>query len=91
MRIKLGDIITNEIAKKRSLAQGYLAAPFIFNNALDGPIRKLNALAQKREWGIKVQDSEGDTIFICILLFADNYWLISTSPEESRNILTAWL
>ena len=90
IRMKLGSYKTGRIPRTKALFQGDPAAPFIFNHALDRPLFKLHSMAQRKKWGIPiVQDRQ--TFYCAIIAFADNYWILATSPRELQDILTEWL
>ena len=91
MKMRLADLETTPIKRSRSLIQGDPAAPRILNIALDEPLVKFHELAQRRKWGISLRGPDGRAYFLAIICFADNYWLLATSPGELRQMITTWL
>jgi hypothetical protein len=83
---ELGKTRSRRITRERSLIQGDPAAPYLFNMALDFVIRDFVFICKERGWGYSV-----DGTFIPILVFADNFWLISNSPSHLENMLKVWL
>jgi hypothetical protein len=86
VQLEIGHIETKPIVRFRGLLQGDPAAPFLFNYALDIPLWQLEEEAQENKWGVKLKGR-----YRCIILFADNYWIIATSPQEWTAIATRWL
>jgi hypothetical protein len=80
-------VTSDPVRRTRSLLQGDPAAPTIFNATLDIPTTEFLHLAKQRGWGYKL----GDGSYLSLVLFADNYWLIGTSPQELGKMTTAWL
>ena len=62
----------------------------MFNYSLDRPLFRLHQHAQKKKWGIPVTQ-DGVTVYYSVVAFADNYWILATSPTEARAILQFWL
>ena len=61
--------------------------PAYFNAALDLPAGKFYRIAQSRRWGWKLSDG----LYLPILLFADNYWLIARSNADLEEMTALWL
>ena len=91
VKFKLADLETKSIPRTRSLLQGDPAAPSIFNITIDDPLEEFHREAQRRNWGIKLQDGNGDTFNLAIICFADNYWLIARSAEQLKKMTKEWL
>ena len=89
-KLKLGDLKSKEpIPRTRALWQGDPYAPHLFNTTLDRIAVRFEARAKERSWGwpYKVQ---GKIEHLCLSLFADNYWIITTSPKEMRGANDCW-
>jgi len=85
---KLGeDVSSTPVARTRSLIQGDPSAPAVFNATLDVPASEFCAVAAEKGWGYRLDDGS----FIALLLFADNFWLVSTSPAELARMTEVWL
>ena len=67
---------SGEVTRTRSLPQGDPAAPMIFNMILDTLAEKFLVTAATKEWGMRLCDNS----WVSLILFADNYWLVATSP-----------
>ena len=80
-------VVTDPISRTRSAPQGDPGMPQYFNVALDEPAGKFVQLCQSREWGWKL----GNGMFLGLILYADNFWLIATSPSMMECMLTKWL
>ena len=78
---------SSPVKRTRSLYQGDPAAPQIFNAVLDGIASTFMGLAASHGWGLRI---DSDTL-LSIVLFADNFWLVATSPAELRSMTEAWL
>ena len=89
--LKLADQETEPISRNRALLQGDPSAPTVFNYTIDDLLTVFQAEAQRRQWGIKLASHSGKTYYLAILCFADNYWLLSTSPTELRSMSVKWL
>ena len=75
------------IERTRSLPQGDPAASLLFSIILDTFAVRFEKMARRRRWGKQLQDgSWADSV-----LFADNYWMIATSPVMLENMTVAWL
>jgi hypothetical protein len=89
-RIRLGNLESqNCIRRSRALWQGDPLAPKLFNITLDELAEKFEKRAQSMRWGWPIKGPRGNT-YICLLLFADNYWIIATSPAELQNANDYW-
>ena len=75
------------INRTRSLLQGDPSAPAIFNAALDLVASRFCTLASERGWGYRLDDGS----LLSLLLFADNFWIVSTSAHELEDMTKAWL
>ena len=81
------ETVSAEITRTRSLPQGDPAAPTIFNVTLDTRAEKFLKTAKKRGWGKQLQDRS----WVSLVLFADNYWLVATSPQMLQAMTVEWL
>ena len=88
--MRLGGMIIERINRTRALFQGDPSAPALFNLALDRILHKFEMMAQRRSWGIPIQRS-GKKYHVAILAFADNYWILASSPRQARDALDFWL
>ena len=86
--MKLGNLKTGTIQRTKSLLQGDPSAPWLFNHTLDRPLHKFHELCQREKYGYPIEDGK---YYVCIFAFADNYWLVSTSPQEAKTMLGIWL
>ncbi len=77
----------DEVERTQSLPQGDPAAPMIFNLILDTLASRFAKIAEENEWGFRLLDGT----WIYLVTFADNYWLMATSPSMLRNMTSAWL
>ena len=75
--------------RNRALWQGDPAAPNLFNISLDLTATRFCKIAERRKWGYPLRKSWENT-YICLLLFADNYWIIATSPQELQDANDCW-
>ena len=75
------------LRRSRSLLQGDPASPAIFNATLDLPVAEFSKPALSKGWGYRVDDGS----HVSLLLFADNFWLAATSPQELASMTEAWL
>ncbi len=64
-------------------------APKLFNSTLDDVAQAFDREARKRRWGWPISTASG-TKYICLICFADNYWLITTSPAELQKANACW-
>ena len=78
---------TKPIRRTRSLLQGDPAAPAIFNATLDVPAAEFLQLASVKNSGYRLDDET----YVSLILFADNFWLCATSPQELSRMTVAWL
>ena len=62
-------------------------ASAIFNACLDRVAGPFHALFQDRRWGLEVAKD----FYLGILCFADNYWIVATSPRILKAMLGYWL
>ena len=83
-------MLRNTIFKNKALFQGDPSAPLLFNHTLDRPLFEFWCLSQKNKWGIPVKHGDAK-LFVSIFAFADNYWLLATSPAELQSMLPVWL
>ena len=83
---KLGSISTRYVKRERSLVQGDPAAPYLFNVCLDSAIEEFVEECQRHGWGYDL-----DGMLLPILVFADNFWLISNSPIHLQVMFRVWL
>jgi len=90
IKMRLGSLTTDRITRTRALFQGDPSAPALFNLALDRILYKFEQAAQKHKWGLPIRRA-GKTYYCAILAFADNYWILATSPKEGRAALSFWL
>ena len=73
--------------RTRSLPQGDPSAPVIFNVILDALAEKFLEAAA----GIKRGKELSDGSWVNRILFADNYWLVATSPSMLKDMANEWL
>ena len=73
----------------RAIWQGDPFAPHLFNTTLDQIAVRFTATAKKHGWGCTLKIGD-DTEHLCLLLFADNYWIIATSPQELQQANDCW-
>ena len=78
---------TGFISRNRSLEQGDSAAPSVFNITLDRCAGAFFRLAQEKKWGVRLPNQT----YLALVLYADNWWLFSTSPMELQVMMKAWL
>ena len=78
---------SDPIKRTRSLCQGDPAAPTIFNCALDDIAAEFCQSADTHNWGIKLQCGAR----LSLMLFADNFWIFATSPQELTKMSKLWL
>jgi hypothetical protein len=89
-KLRLGDIEgDNDLHRSRALWQGDPLAPKLFNATLDILSQEFDIEAKRREWGYPILKN-GSKSYICLLLFADNYWIIATSPTELQEANDYW-
>jgi ribonuclease HI len=89
-KVKLGNLSSKvSFCKSRALWQGDPQAPYLFNQVLDEAAYKMTTHIQRMKWGWPITIN-GKTEYIGILIFADNYWLIGTSPAELEAMNTYW-
>ena len=75
------------VTRTRSLPQGDPSAPMIFNIILDTLAEKFIRTAREKGWGLCLADGS----WVDLILFADNYWLVATSPQMLRAMTVEWL
>ena len=80
-------VASQPIGRSRSLLQGDPAAPDIFNAVLDKAAQKFQQLSREKGWGYRLCDGS----FVDLLLFADNFWIVSTNAHELTEMTAAWL
>ena len=92
VRIVMGDIVSDEVKRTRSLCQGSSDAPKIFNHIFDEDIQDFVKTCKRRKWGFPIGcDNNGVyNDFLPIIVFADNFWILSKSPEELQNMSNIW-
>ena len=78
---------SGEVTRTRSLSQGDPAAPMIFNMTLDTVADKFLVAVGTKEWGMRICDDS----WVSLILFADNYWLVATSPTMLSAMTNEWL
>jgi len=78
---------TKPIPRTRSAPQGDPGMPTYFNATLDKPASVFVKICQEKKWGFRLADGT----FLGLLLFADNYWLVSRSNVILTEMLTKWL
>ena len=89
-KVKLGSLESKStLRRNRALWQGDPSAPKLFNCTLDDVAFKFDKMAKRKKWGWPI-NSNGVSTHLCLLLFADNYWLICTSPQELQNANAYW-
>ena len=76
-----------EVERTRSFPQGDPAAPMIFNLVLDTIAETFIKTALQKGWGKKLQDGS----WVNLIMFADNYWLVATSPRMLTLMTGEWL
>ena len=76
-----------EVERTRSFPQGDPAAPMIFNLVLDTIAEAFIKTAVLRGWDEKLQDGS----WVDLIMFADNYWLVATTPTMLSAISCEWL
>lgn len=42
-------------------------------------------------WGLQLTGAQNEELHYCILLFADNFWLLAKNPTELESMYRAWL
>ena len=77
------------LQRNRALWQGEPMAPKLFNLTLDQVAVKFENEAKRRKWGWPIT-VDGRTSHLCLILFADNYWLICTSAKELQDANDFW-
>ena len=77
------------LQRNRALWQGDPMAPKLFNLTLDQVAVKFENEAKRRKWGWPIT-VDGRTSHLCLILFADNYWLICTSAKELQDANDFW-
>ncbi len=89
-RIRMGSLESKQlIGRSRSLWQGDPLAPKLFNTTLDVLAQKFEAKANTEKWGWPIHEESG-VRYVCLLLFADNYWIIATSTNELQLAISFW-
>lgn len=84
----LDDAIRSDpVCRTRSLCQGDPSAPAVFNCVLDDIAEQFCRKANEKNWGIKLGGGQR----LSLLLFADNFWLVATSPRELAEMSTLWM
>ncbi len=78
---------SGEITRTRSVPQGDPAAPMNFNLILYTIADKLIETVVRKGWGMRLQDKS----WVNLILFADNYWLVATSPSMLSDMTNEWL
>ena len=81
------DVTSAPVRRSRSLLQGDPSSPDLFNATLDLPATEFCKLAVRKGWGYRLDDGS----HVSLLLFADNFWLVATSPQELASMTEAWL
>lgn len=77
------------VSRTRSLVQGDPSAPALFNIVLDVSVcESFMANARAEGWGIDLGDGKDP---LCLVLFADNYWLLGKTPKETAEMTSCWL
>ena len=84
--IKLGKLSTRYVSRERSLIQGDPAAPYLFNASLDSAIVAFTLKCDEQGWGYLINE-----VNIPILVFADNFWILSKSPSHLQDMFQCWL
>ena len=88
--LRLGDKEgDSELHRSRALWQGDPLAPKLFNATLDILSQDFDKEAKRKKWGYPIQ-RHGKIFNICLLCFADNYWIIATSPKELQEANDHW-
>jgi hypothetical protein len=89
-KIRIGNLEgENSIKRSWALLQGDPLAPKLFNITLDELAERFNRKALTMRWGWPIKGARGNT-YICLLLFADNFWIVATSPKELQNANDYW-
>ena len=85
--IKAGAVVSSGITRTRSLCQGGLEAPKIFNLILDEDLVWFNKKCQSWKWGVEIEPGKR----VGALCFADNCWLLAHSPSTLSKMATAFI
>ena len=83
--IELDDTSTPGIRRTRSVPQGDPCAADLFGAALDIPATAFCGRCQTGKWRLPM-----GLLYMGLLLFADNCWLIAMSPAELKRMARAW-
>ena len=83
--VKLDDIVTPGIRRRRCVPQGDPCAADLLGAVLDRPSVKFVKMCQEMKWGLLVGGS-----CVGFLLFADNCWIIAMSAAELQTMASAW-
>ena len=59
----------------------------IFNIILDTVAEQFISTAGEKGWGLCLADGS----WVDLILFADNYWLVATSPQMLKSMTGEWL
>ena len=88
----MGSIVTKTMRRYKSLCQGNSDAPLLVNHIIDVDIIWFFNECQQREWGFRMKAGYSDEIsyYLCILVFADNFWIIGKSPGELEGMTKLW-
>ncbi len=88
--VRIGNLESDtSLRRSRALWQGDPLAPHLFNIALDDVASEFEKTARRRKWGWPMQGPNG-IIHLCLLLFADNYWILATSIQELQAANDHW-
>jgi hypothetical protein len=89
-KLRLGKLESKQsIPRTRAIWQGDPFAPHIFNMTLDQIATRFTAIAKEKKWGWPYKVG-ANTELIALLLFADNCWIIATSPSELQQANGCW-
>ena len=81
------EVKSRPVARMQSLLQGDPSAPAIFNATLDVAACQFIELADRNRWGYFLEDNTS----VCLLLFADNFWLVAQVPKQLADMTQSWL
>ena len=77
---------SKEVTRTKSLVQGSPEAPKLFNLIFDEELTKFHAKCMKNNWGVSIGGKEK----LCILCFADHFWILATSARMLQEMTTAF-
>ena len=78
---------TMAIRKTKALLQRDPMAPRVFNQVVDLPAQEFLVLCDQEGWGVRLDGGEK----LALILYADNFWVLSQDPSSFPEMTQAWL